>query len=115
VGLIVGYLGHQIDAKFEALHGVIPGFILIAFGSGFFLSSFGHFHHEVPEKVAASTLIIMLGLSPCVVVAPFFLILGPMGLGAIIKVCIAMSVLSVLGMTLFGWLALKGLKTIKLD
>jgi nickel/cobalt transporter (NicO) family protein len=115
VGILVGYLGHQIDQRFETFHGIVPGLILIAFGGGYFLSSFAHNHREVSEKVAASSLIIMLGISPCVVVAPFFLILGPMGLAAVIKVCIAMSVLSVLGMTFCGWLALKGLRTFKLD
>jgi len=115
VGLLVGYLGRQIDQHFEAFHGIVPGLILIAFGSGFFLSSLSHRHHEVSEKIAASSLILMLGLSPCLVVAPFFLILGPMGLGAVIKVCLAMSLLSVAGMTVFGWLALKGLNTLKLE
>src|SRR5258707_171472 len=52
VGLLVGFLGHQIDQRFETFHGVIPGIILIGFGGGFFLSSFTHFHHEVSERVA---------------------------------------------------------------
>ena len=115
VGLLVGYLGHQIDSRFETFHGIVPGLILMAFGGGYLISSFTHRHHEVSEKVAASTLVVMLGLSPCVVVAPFFLILGPLGVSAIIKVCIAMSVLSILGMTFCGWLALKGLNILKLE
>jgi uncharacterized membrane protein YeaQ/YmgE (transglycosylase-associated protein family) len=115
VGLLVGYLGHQIDQRFETFHGIVPGLILIAFGGGYLISSFTHRHHEVSERVAASSLIILLGLSPCVVVAPFFLILGPLGWVAVIKVCIAMSVLSVAGMTFCGWLALKGLSRFRLE
>jgi nickel/cobalt transporter (NicO) family protein len=117
VGLIVGFLGHQIDQRFEALHGIIPGLILMAFGSGFLLSSFGHRHHhdELSDKVAASTLITMLGLSPCVVVAPFFLVLGPLGIATVLKISVAMAVLNIAGMTFFGWLAHKGLNAFKLD
>ena len=115
VGLVVGYLGHQIDERFETLHGIIPGLILVAFGSGFFISSFTHHHHEVSEKVAASTLILMLGASPCLVVAPFFLILGPMGLVPVLKLSAAIAVLNVAGMVLFGWLAHKGLNAFKLE
>src|SRR4051794_5185683 len=55
VALIVGFLGRQIDQRFEALHGVVPAMVLFAFGGGFFLSSFGHFHSEVSEKVKASS------------------------------------------------------------
>jgi nickel/cobalt transporter (NicO) family protein len=115
VGVLVGLLGHQIDRHFETFHGVVPGLVLIAFGSGYILSSFRHFHHEVSDKIAASTLILMLGLSPCVVVAPFFLILGPMGISAIIKVSLVMAILSVAGMTLLGWLAMHGLNFLKLE
>jgi nickel/cobalt exporter len=115
VGLLVGYLGHQIDQRFEALHGIVPGFILIAFGGGYFLSSFHHSHQEISERMAASSLILMLGLSPCLVVAPFFLVLGPMGLAKVIQVCIAMSLLSTLGMVVLGGLALRGLNAVKLE
>jgi nickel/cobalt exporter len=115
IGLLVGYLGHQIDQRFETFHGIVPGLILIAFGGGYLISSVTHKHHEVSERVAASSLIILLGLSPCVVVAPFFLILGPLGWVTVVKVCIAMSVLSVAGMTLCGWIALKGLNVFKLE
>ncbi|MDZ4678716.1 MAG: hypothetical protein SGI74_14560 [Oligoflexia bacterium] len=115
VGLLVGYLGHQIDQRFEALHGIVPGFILIAFGGGFFLSSFRHTHHVVSERMAASSLILMLALSPCLVVAPFFLVLGPMGVAAVLQVCVAMSLLSTLGMVILGGLALKGLNSFKLE
>jgi nickel/cobalt transporter (NicO) family protein len=115
VGLLVGYLGHQIDQRYEALHGIVPGLILILFGGGFILFNSSHFHEELSEKMAASTLIVMLGVSPCVIVAPLFLILGPMGLKAIIEVCLAMALLSVAGMTFFGWLAIKGLNAMKLD
>src|SRR6185436_10347107 len=41
VGLLVGFLGHQIDKRLEAFHGIVPGLILFAFGGGFFISSFG--------------------------------------------------------------------------
>jgi hypothetical protein len=42
VGVLVGYLGHKIDQRFETFHGIVPGLILIAFGGGYFLSSFAH-------------------------------------------------------------------------
>jgi hypothetical protein len=114
VGIAVGYMGRKLDQRFETFHGIIPGLILIAFG-GYFLSNYSHSHREVSERAAASSLVIMLGLSPCVVVAPFFLILGPMGMAALIKLSIAISLLNVAGMTLFGWLAMKGLNALKLQ
>lgn len=115
VGLVVGYLGARIDERFELLHGLVPGLILVAFGAGYFLSSFHHHHLEVSPRMAASSLVLMLGLSPCLVVAPFFIFIGPLGLAAVIKVCLLMSLLSVLGMTFLGWLAVKGLNSLKLE
>lgn len=115
VGVLVGFLGHELDGKFEAYHGIIPGLVLLAFGLGYLASSFGHHHHEPSEGVAASSLIVMLGLSPCLVVAPFFVLIGPMGLAAVLKISLVMSVLSVIGMTSLGWLATKGLNLIKLE
>ncbi len=115
VGLLVGYLGHQLDQRFEAYHGIIPGIILFAFGSGYFLSGFQHHHHEVANKVAASSLILMLGLSPCLVVAPVFVLIGPIGFFPILKLCLLMSLLTVVGMVVLGWLAMKGLNSFKLE
>lgn len=115
VGLAIGYLGHEIGQRLEAFHGIIPGLILVAFGSGFFLSNSKHFHGEFNEKVAASSLIFMLGLSPCLVVAPVFIILGPLGLANVVKISLVMSMVSILGMTFFGWLAIKGLNSVKLE
>jgi nickel/cobalt transporter (NicO) family protein len=120
VGLAVGYLGYQIDERFDAYHGIVPGLVLCAFGAGFFISSFGHrhsghCHHHLRDKVAPSSLILMMGLSPCLVVAPFFVLMGPLGLGAALKASVAMACLSILGMMGLGWLALKGLDMLKLE
>jgi hypothetical protein len=114
VGLLVGYLGHMIDQRFENLHGVIPGLILVAFGGGFILSSFTHHHHHVSSRMAAFALVASLAVSPCVAVAPFFLVLNPMGPVAILKLCAGLSVVSVLIMTAMGWLAVKGFDAVKL-
>jgi nickel/cobalt transporter (NicO) family protein len=114
IGLLVGYLGQELDKRIEVLHGVVPGLILFAFGGGFFLSSFNHTHHEISERMAASSLIVMLALSPCLVVAPAFLLMGPLDVGSILLISLCMSALSVAGMMLLGWIALKGLNTFKL-
>lgn len=113
IGLLVGYLGQELTSRIESVHGVVPGLILMAFGSGYFLSGFKHHDFEVSEKVATSTLILMLGISPCVVVAPFFMILGTMGFATVLKVSLLLSVVSVAGMILAGWLALRGLDMMK--
>lgn len=115
VGLLVGYLGHEIDRRFAVWHGMVPGLILLAFGSGFFLSSNHSFHPETSEKVAASSLILMLGLSPCVAVAPFFLMIGSLGFGVVLKISLIMSLLSVAGMTLLGWFACESMNSFKLE
>ena len=115
VGLLVGYLGHTLDSRFESYHGIIPGLVLFAFGLGYLASSFGHHRHEPSEGMAASSLILMLGLSPCIVVAPFFIMVGPLGWPAVVKISVIMSVLSLVGMSTLGWLATKGLDLLKLD
>lgn len=115
VGLAVSYLGHQLDQKLHSIHGIFPGMILFAFGSGFFISGHRHNRHALSDRIAASSLVFMLALSPCLVVAPFFLILGPMGLAAVLKVSAVMSFLSIAGMAVLGWLALKGLDTYRLN
>ena len=114
VGIAVGYLGQELDKRFEIFHGVVPGLILVGFGGGLFLSNFTH-RHMVTEKMAAPTLIMMLALSPCVLVAPFFILLGPMGFWAVVEVCTVMSLLSIFGMVSCGWLAMHGLKAVKLN
>ena len=99
----------------ERLMKAINPLIHIRDFKGFWIASFGHFHKEISEKVAASSLILMLGMSPCLVVAPFFIIIGPLGIAGVVQISILMSVLSVAGMTLMGWLAVKGLDILKLE
>jgi len=114
IGLVMGYLGHAIDERWEHLHGLIPGLVLIAFGAGYFLTHF-HKHIEVSERVAGGTLVAMLGLSPCLAVAPFFLIVGPQGLKTLIAMAAFMALASVSAMVFMGWLAATGLSKLKLD
>lgn len=114
IGLVMGYLGHQIDERWEHLHGLIPGLILIAFGAGYFLSHF-HKHIEISDRMAGGTLVLMLALSPCLAVAPFFLIVGPLGLQTLIVMAALMAVASVSAMIIMGWLAASGLNKVKLE
>ena len=114
IGLVMGYLGHQIDEKWEHLHGLIPGIVLIAFGAGYFFSHF-HKHFEVSERMQGGALVAMLGLSPCLAVAPFFLIVGPQGLKTLIVMAAFMAVASVSAMVMMGWLASRGLNRVKLN
>ena len=114
IGMVMGFVGHTLDARFERLHGLVPGLILIAFGAGYFLSHF-HKHIEISDRVAGSTLVIMLALSPCVAVAPFFLIVGPMGLKTLIVMAAFMAVASVAAMVLLGWLASRGISRVRIE
>jgi hypothetical protein len=114
IGLLVGYIGHSLNEQLEKLHGLIPGLILIAFGAGYFLSHF-HKHIEITNRMAGSTLVLMLALSPCIAVAPFFLIVGPMGLQTLVLMAALMALVSVTSMVIVGWLAAASMKKLRFN
>lgn len=115
IGLLVSYMGSQIDHHFHSLHGILPGTILLAFGCGFLVSDWHHRHRNLTNKMATWSLILMLGLSPCFVITPLFMIAGPLPMNQILLVCVLMSVLSIVSMMLLGWLVFRGLDYFKLE
>lgn len=78
------------------------------------LSGFQHRHSEISNKMAASSLVLMMAMSPCLVVAPFFMLLGPMDLRTLVITCVSMSVSLVAMMTVLGWFAMHGMSFVKL-
>jgi len=115
VAFLVSYVGNSLDAHLETLHGVVPGLILLAFGAGYIVSDWHHRHHEVSNKMAASSLVLMLTLSPCVVVAPFFMLMGPLPVVQILQVSVVMILVSVISMMALAWMVLHGIKKFELN
>ncbi len=114
VGLVTGYLGYALQERWENLHGILPGLVLIAFGAGYFMAHF-HKHIEVSEILAGRTLVVTMALSPCVAVSPFFLIMGPMGLGATLVAAVIMALVNIALILVLGLVAQKGFKLVQLD
>lgn len=120
IGIILAYGGMTLDGILPYFKYVSAG-ILIALGILFVWRHQHHMHFHLKNvKVDANTsvgyiigsLLVAMFLSPCLEVGALFLVAGSAGMNVTIMLAIIYTVTSALGMTLFAWAALQGLKKI---
>ncbi|MBK9982101.1 MAG: hypothetical protein IPP15_06690 [Saprospiraceae bacterium] len=107
------------------LSGILPYFrfiaagILVILGLLFVWRHQHHMHFHLRELKVEShpkmgyilgTLLLAMFLSPCLEVGALFLVAGTEGMQTTLIVAAVYTITSALGMTLFAWLALQGLK-----
>jgi len=118
LGILIAIGGMKLDQVLPYFHYVAAG-ILILIG-GYFIWKHQHHKHFHMKEVAVTsnrTMTYVLGsillamfLSPCLEVGALFLVAGAEGMATTIAMAAIYTVTSAIGMTLFAWLAIQGLK-----
>lgn len=120
IGILIAFGGMTLD-RFLPYFNYIAAGILIALGILFVWrhQHHMHFHLRKMQMQADAKLGFILGslllamfLSPCLEVGALFLMAGTEGWYITLTMSIVYTVTSALGMTLFAWLAMQGLKKI---
>src|SRR5688572_20484950 len=109
------------------LSGILPYFrfvaagILIVLGILFIWRHQHHMHFHLREfkmhsgtkmRYILGSLLLAMFLSPCLEVGALFIVAGTTGMKATLIISVIYTITSAIGMTLFAWLAMQGLKRI---
>ena len=118
IGILVALGGMTLDGILPYFKYIAAG-ILIALGILFIWRHQHHMHFHLKDikltpttnmRVIIGTLLIAMFLSPCLEVGALFLVAGTRGIMLTLIIAAIYTVTSAIGMTLFAWLALHGLK-----
>ncbi len=118
IGIFLALGGMTLGGILPYFHFVAAG-ILIALGILFVWRHQHHMHFHLREfKMTSDTgmgyilgsLLLAMFLSPCLEVGALFLVAGTEGMHTTLIVAAIYTITSALGMTLFAWLAMQGLK-----
>ena len=118
IGILLALGGMTLDGFLPYFKYVAAG-ILISLGILFVWRHQHHMHFHLREfkmtkktnlSVVVGSLLLAMFLSPCLEVGALFLVAGTSGLKLTIIIAVIYTLTSVVGMTLFAWLALHGLK-----
>ena len=118
IGILLGLGGMKLDEALPYFKYVAAG-ILICLGILFVWRHQHHMHFHLREfKIGPETrtgyiigsLLLAMFLSPCLEVGALFLVGGTAGMQTTLIIAAVYTITSALGMTLFAWLAMQGLK-----
>ena len=118
IGILVALGGMTLDGILPYFKYIAAG-ILIALGILFIWRHQHHMHFHLKDikltqttnmRVIIGTLLIAMFLSPCLEVGALFLVAGTRGIALTLIIAGIYTITSAIGMTLFAWLALHGLK-----
>jgi nickel/cobalt transporter (NicO) family protein len=117
LGLVLGYIGKELEEEYGRAITVAAAILLIVFGLIYFTVNLPHHHHSTQQDVSAYKrsknrwiwiFIGMMFLSPCLEVESLFLSAGAFGMGAVFSMAAAYAVVSILGIWLLVTLGIKG-------
>ena len=120
IGILLAYGGMKLDGFLPYFRFIAAG-LLIFLGILFIWRHQHHMHFHLKELKVASqasmtyimgSLLLAMFLSPCLEVGALFLISGTQGLETTIIVALIYTVTSAIGMTIFAWMAMQGLRKI---
>lgn len=118
IGILLALGGMSLDSLLPYFKYIAAG-ILISLGILFVWRHQHHMHFHLREfkltkktdlSVVVGSLLLAMFLSPCLEVGALFLVAGTNGLALTLIIAGIYTFTSVIGMTLFTWLALHGLK-----
>ena len=118
IGILVALGGMTLDGILPYFKYIAAG-ILIALGILFIWRHQHHMHFHLKDikltpttnmRVIIGTLLLAMFLSPCLEVGALFLVAGTSGIMLTLIIAGIYTITSAIGMTLFAWLALHGLK-----
>jgi nickel/cobalt transporter (NicO) family protein len=118
LGIIIGVIGNSLHSNYEKLFEIIAPITLIAMGIFFIYRHYTHHHfhinaqnnnHISKTKIVIS-LVSMMFFSPCLEVESFFLSAGQFGIIQVFIIALLYAFISIFGMLLWMWIALKGIQ-----
>lgn len=124
LGLILGYIGKELEDKYGKVIYVASAILLIVFGLIYFTVNLPHHHHSEQKDVAAykrsrrkwvMIFIVMMFLSPCLEVESLFLSAGAYGMGVVSLMAAIYAVVSISGILLLVNLGFKGVNLLPAD
>jgi len=117
LGLILGYIGKELEEEYGRAITVAAAILLIVFGLIYFTVNLPHHHHSTQQDVSAYKrsktkwiwiFVGMMFLSPCLEVESLFLSAGAFGMMAVFSMAITYAVVSIIGIWLLVSLGIKG-------
>jgi nickel/cobalt transporter (NicO) family protein len=117
LGLILGYIGQELEEDYGEIIHVTSSILLIVFGLIYFSVNLPHHHHSGQQDVAAykrskrkwiMIFIVMMFLSPCLEVESLFLSAGVYGMGVVTGMAVIYALVSITGIMLLVNLGYKG-------
>jgi putative Mn2+ efflux pump MntP len=117
LGLILGYIGKELQEDYGSTIYVVSSLLLIVFGLIYFTVNLPHHHHSEQKDVAAFKrskrkwiliFIIMMFLSPCLEVESLFLSAGVYSMQVVVLMAVVYALVSISGILLLVNLGYKG-------
>jgi nickel/cobalt transporter (NicO) family protein len=117
LGLVLGMIGKEMEAKYGNVIYVSSAILLIVFGLIYFTVNLPHHHHSEQKDVAAYKrskrkwvliFIVMMFLSPCLEVESLFLSAGAYGMATVTMMSVIYALVSISGILILVTLGYKG-------
>ena len=117
LGLVLGFIGKELVAKYGTAIYVGSSLLLIVFGLIYYTVNLPHHHHSGQQDVAAYKrskrrwiiiFIIMMFLSPCLEVESLFLSAGAYGMSLVSALSVIYAIVSISGILVLVTLGYKG-------
>lgn len=118
LGLVLGYIGKELEEKYGTAINVGASVLLIVFGLIYYTVNLPHHHHSEQKDVARykrskrkwiMIFIVMMFLSPCLEVESLFLSAGAYGMGLVTLLSLIYAIVSISGIMLLVTLGYKGI------
>ncbi|HVG16809.1 MAG TPA: hypothetical protein VM935_17695, partial [Chitinophagaceae bacterium] len=124
LGVILGIIGKELEAKYGNTIYVASAILLIVFGLIYFTVNLPHHHHSGQKDITAykrskrrwiTIFIIMMFLSPCLEVESLFLSAGAYGMGIVGLMSLLYGIVSISGILILVTLGYKGINLLPGD
>lgn len=118
LGLVLGYIGKELEEKYGTAINVAASVLLIIFGLIYYTVNLPHHHHSGQKDVVKykrskrkwiMIFIVMMFLSPCLEVESLFLSAGAYGMGLVTLLSLIYAIVSISGILLLVNLGYKGI------
>ena len=119
LGVLLSAVSNTLYSNYQHYFDIITPLLLVALGIFFIYRHYTHHHFHLhktnnnQQKTTTQIVLTLVGimfLSPCLEVEGYFVLAGKFGWQQVLLVAIIYLVVSITGMLLWVWLALKGIK-----
>lgn len=119
LGLVLGYIGKELQEKYGAIINITGSVLLIVFGLIYYTVNLPHHHHHSTTDVEGYRrsrgrwvliFVLLMFLSPCLEVESLFLSAGAYGMQLVTVLAVIYAIVSITGIMLLVHLGAKGVK-----